>query len=216
MNHPHAVTRPRSGETDTAEVILDIAERLVQTRGYNGFSYADVASQLDITKAALHYHFASKGELGVALLLRYTDRFVGALEDADARGLGAAAKLESYGRLYLEVLQGGRMCLCGMLAAEFQTLPLPMRSAVMRFFDQNESWLAGVLEAGREDGSLSFDGAAQQAAQVIVSDLEGAMLIARLHGDVDRFNSAVDRLLGSLHNKASTDRRPIHRPQSQR
>jgi AcrR family transcriptional regulator len=38
------VTRnQRSGETDTAEVILDIAEQLLQTRSFNGFSYADVA-----------------------------------------------------------------------------------------------------------------------------------------------------------------------------
>ena len=182
----------------TAERILDVAERLVQTCGYNGFSYADVADRLGITKAALHYHFAGKGELGVALLARYTDRFVRALEDADAQGLNASAKLDLYGRLYIEVLQGGRMCLCGMLAAEYQTLPKPMRAAVLRFFAQNESWLATVLESGRKDRSLRFDGPAEQAAQVIVSDLEGAMLIARLHDDVERFTAAVDRLFGSL------------------
>ena len=59
----------RDGETpDTATQILDVAERLAQVRGFNGFSYADVAGELKITKAALHYHFAGKAELGVALI----------------------------------------------------------------------------------------------------------------------------------------------------
>jgi TetR/AcrR family transcriptional regulator, transcriptional repressor for nem operon len=94
------------------------------------------------------------------------------------------------------------MCLCGMLAAELQTLPSPMQSAVREFFDQSENWLAAVLESGREDGSLRFDGSAIKTAQVIVSDLEGTMLIARLNDDIDRFDSAVNRLLGSLYASA--------------
>ncbi len=61
----------RRTETKTATRILDVAERLVQTRGFNGFSYADIAAELHITKASLHYHFASKAELGEALILRY-------------------------------------------------------------------------------------------------------------------------------------------------
>jgi TetR/AcrR family transcriptional regulator, transcriptional repressor for nem operon len=211
MNKPGATTRQRSGHTDTAEAILDVAERLVQTCGYNGFSYADVAARLGITKAALHYHFASKGELGVALLARYSDRFLGALDATDTQRFDGAAKLDVYARLYLEVLHGGRMCLCGMLAAEYQTLPMPMRTAVRQFFDQNERWLTTVLESGRQDGSLGFDGPAEQAARVIVSDLEGAMLIARLHDDIERFTATVDRLLASLH-EPTRRKRPAKTP----
>jgi len=183
---------------DTAEMILDSAETFIQTRGYNGFSYADVASELGVTKAALHYHFATKGDLGIALLERYTERFLIALAAADAADLSAAEKIDHYGQLYLSVLQGRRMCLCGMLAAEHETLPAPMRAAVLRFFDRNETWLSGVLDAGRLDGTLRFDGPAGPVAQSIVGDLEGAMLIARLHDDVDRFTSVLDRLLRSL------------------
>ena len=108
---------------DTATRILDVAERLVQVRGFNGFSYADVAAELGITKAALHYHFASKAELGEALITRYTDRFVDALEAIDAGTAERAAKLDAYADLYADVLRDERMCLCGMLAAEYQTLP---------------------------------------------------------------------------------------------
>ena len=61
--------------TDTANQILDVAEHLVQVRGFNAFSYADVAGELGLTNAALHYHFPSKSELGEALIDRYAIRF---------------------------------------------------------------------------------------------------------------------------------------------
>ena len=74
-----------------------------------------------------------------------------------------------------------------MLAAEYDTLPKPMRDAVIGFFDDNEAWLTGVLEQGRGKGALSLTGSAGDAAQMIVSGLEGAMLVARPYGDVARF-----------------------------
>ena len=68
-------TKRQPERTDTAVRILDVAERLVQVHGFNGFSYADIAADLQITKAALHYHFPGKAELGEALIVRYAERF---------------------------------------------------------------------------------------------------------------------------------------------
>jgi TetR/AcrR family transcriptional regulator, transcriptional repressor for nem operon len=190
--------RHHRGDADTASQILDVAERLVQTRGFNGFSYADVAAELKITKAALHYHFAGKAELGEALIARYAGRFAEALAAVDTRVPAAPAKLDAYASLYLDVLRDRRMCLCGMLAAEYQTLPKPMQDTVIRFFDQNETWLKGVLEQGQKEGTLEFTGSASDAARMIVSGLEGAMLVARPYGDLARFQAAAKRLLAGL------------------
>jgi len=185
-------------DADTPEQILDSAERLVQVRGFNGFSYADVAAELGVTKAALHYHFAGKAELGEALIVRYAARFAEALAGIDARAPNAAAKLDAYAALYLDVLQDRRMCLCGMLAAEYPTLPAPMAAAVMRFFDDNEAWLAQTLEEGRRDGTLQFSGSARDTARMIIGTLEGAMLVARPYGDVARFEAAARGVLAGL------------------
>jgi TetR/AcrR family transcriptional regulator, transcriptional repressor for nem operon len=187
-----------SGRTEagTASRILDVAERLVQLRGFNAFSYADVAAELGITKPALHYHFISKATLGEALLARYTDNFVRALERLD--GSQAPGKLAGYAALYADVLRRHRMCLCGMLAAEYQTLPAPMQHAVVEFFDRNAMWLAAVLEQGRADGSLQFTGSAQDTARLVVSCLEGAMLLARPTNDIAGFHAATTRLIASL------------------
>ena len=181
----------------TGDRILDVAERLAQSRGFNGFSYADVADELDLTKAALHYHFAGKAELGIALITRYAERFMAALTTIDALH-DPRAELDAYAQVYLRVLDDQRMCLCGMLAAEYQTLPELMQDAVIAFFDDNERWLAAVLDDGRAQKKLTFTGTSQATARTIVGALEGAMLVARVHHDPDRFKASADRLLNSL------------------
>jgi TetR/AcrR family transcriptional repressor of nem operon len=183
----------------TAERILDAAQRWVQARGFNGFSYADLAEELGIRKASLHYHFATKEDLGRALMARYRERFREALADIEAGSADARVRLRRYARLYLSVLQDeDRMCLCGMLAADFTTLARPIREEVRRFFDDNEAWLARVLEQGRKAGRLRFEGPAAAQAVVLVSGLEGAMLVARSTGGPRRFEATARRLLASV------------------
>src|SRR2546421_11598103 len=103
-------TRPKQ-EPRTAERALDVAERLLQTRGFNNFSYADIADELGITKASLHYHFPGKAELGQALITRYAERFADALGEINRDTPDAYAKLEAYTQLYADVLYGKRMCM---------------------------------------------------------------------------------------------------------
>jgi TetR/AcrR family transcriptional repressor of nem operon len=183
---------------DTPQRILDVAERLVQTRGFNGFSYADIAEALDVTKASLHYHFPSKGDLGKRLIERYEEGFLATLKAIDATGAGARDKLKRYIRIYADVLRDNRMCLCGMLASDYATLPKPMKEEVKHFFDENEQWLAAVLDAGRKAGNLEFKGSALELARAMVGSLEGAMMLARSYGEVSRFDTAAERLIAAL------------------
>jgi TetR/AcrR family transcriptional repressor of nem operon len=178
--------------------ILDVAERMLQVRGYNGFSYGDVATELDITRAALHYHFKGKAELGHALIERYAARFAAALAGLDTTAPDAATKLRGYIALYTDVLSADRMCLCGMLAAEHRTLPGPLQQAVCDFFAANTAWLRKVIEDGCADGSLRCPGTSEDSASMVLGALEGGMLIARLDGDVARFTAAANQVLAGL------------------
>jgi TetR/AcrR family transcriptional regulator, transcriptional repressor for nem operon len=193
-------------EPGTAERILDIAERLVQLRGFSNVSYADVARELEITTASLHYHFPGKAELGQALIARYAERFFAALGRIDHDLGDGQTKLEAYTGLYADVLRGQRMCMCGILAAEYQTLPEPMRGAVIRFFDDNQRWLVAVLNQGQADHTLNITGSTEDIAHSIVSTLEGAMLVARPYGDLAIFNSTARHLLASLTNQQRSAR----------
>jgi TetR/AcrR family transcriptional repressor of nem operon len=184
--------------TAAATAILDVAEQLAQTRGYNGFSYADIAVQLGVTKASLHYHFPSKAQLGRALIERYRGIFAAALEAIDGRTSEPQEKLRKYVGLYDSVLMNDRMCLCGMLAAEHATLPAPMQEGLKLFFDANERWLASVLADGQRAGVLRFSESAKERARVLLGALEGAMLVARSYGNPQRFQAAAAHVLADL------------------
>lgn len=189
---------PATRHTASAEKILDVAEQLAQTRGFNGFSYADIAAKLHVTKASLHYHFPSKAELGRALIVRYHTVFGQALAAIDQQTAETLEKLRQYIGLYDAVMRNDRMCLCGMLAAEYATLPSPMQDELLRFFDANEHWLTAVLEDGRRAGELAFKEPPQERARIVLETLEGAMLVARSYGDGRRFLSAAEHLLADL------------------
>ena len=136
--------------------------------------------------------------LGRRLIERYETGFLDTLAAIDAAYPQAGDKLRRYASIYAEVLRANRMCLCGMLASDYATLPKPMRERVRHFFDENERWLTAVLEEGRQSGSLRFTGSALDVARALVGALEGAMMIARSYGEVARFEAVADRLLAEL------------------
>jgi TetR/AcrR family transcriptional regulator, transcriptional repressor for nem operon len=203
MSLPSAAARP---VTAAATAILDVSEHLAQTRGYNGFSYADVAAQLGVTKASLHYHFPSKAHLGAALIERYQRTFGAALDAIDGEAEDPIEKLRRYVDLYDSVLRSDRMCLCGMLAAEYATLPVPMQERLTSFFDANERWLTAVLQSGVQRRTLVFAEPPNARARVLLGALEGAMLVAQSYGDPDRFRAAAVSLLADLDRGGASSR----------
>jgi TetR/AcrR family transcriptional repressor of nem operon len=188
-----------SSPAATAGRILDIAERLVQTRGYNGFSYADVSSELRIKNASVHYHFPSKTDLGRRLVARYRENFMAALAALELESGDARRRLRRYVGLWTRVLRDrDRMCLCGMMAADIATLPRTVRSEIKRFFDENEAWLVRVIGAGRRSKALRIAATPEVEARLLTMGLEGAMLVARSYGEPRRFEEIAERLLAGM------------------
>jgi TetR/AcrR family transcriptional repressor of nem operon len=183
----------------TAERIMDAAQQMVQTRGYNAFSYADISTRVGIRKASIHYYFPSKKDLGKELAARYRADFHSRLHRIDGRKRDSRSKLKAYAQLYLDSLRDDdRMCLCGMLASDIDTLPEEVRREVIGFFSDNEAWLAKVLGEGRKAGTLDFSGPAENEAQLLLAGFQGAMLVARSYGDGMRFRTIARKLLTRL------------------
>lgn len=169
-------------------IILDAAERMAQAVGYNGLSFRDVAAAVGIKSASVHYHFPSKGHLGAALARRYTDRLVHHLQGVDAKGEGPKAGLAAYVDVFRSTLRlDGRMCLCGMLAAETDAIPVEVRAEVRRFVDLNVDWVAATI--ARSSGKPADSPVIRQHARAIFAALEGAMLVARGSGDIASFDA---------------------------
>ncbi|MBL8877778.1 MAG: TetR/AcrR family transcriptional regulator [Phycisphaerales bacterium] len=163
--------------------ILDAAERLCQTRGFNGFSFRDLAEIVGIRSASVHYHFPTKADLGKALITRYRRNMETLLEDMERKERTASGRIKRFAGMLREIVRDeNRMCLCGILAAESGAISAEMRAELRRFFEYCERWLARQLEAGRDQGEIAFRGAAGVAAAAMLSTLEGAMMTSRLFG----------------------------------
>lgn len=183
----------------TAGRILDLAEGLIQRRGYEAYSYADIADALQIRKASIHYHFQSKGELTRAVAARYRAAFAATLNGLQSECPDPSTRLMRYVRLFRDALRDGdHMCLYGMLASDSATLPEPVRAEVNGFFDDQEAWLTALLREGRTAGVFEFEGKAEDAAGALLAGLEGAMLVARSRRDVKYFAAVALRLVGAL------------------
>ncbi|SRR5579883_1324215 len=187
---------------DTCQLILDVSQYLLQTRGYNGFSYADIAKAVGIRKASIHYYFPNKSDLGEALVKRYRESFRQLRARIDRETDDALSKLKRFVEPYLEGLLDGRVCLCGMLAEEFTTLPKQICVEIKSFLDENEAWLTKVLMAGREAGIISYQGPVEVEAQLLLIGLHGAQSSARFYGDTKRFELMAHRLLSGFAVKA--------------
>jgi TetR/AcrR family transcriptional repressor of nem operon len=181
---------------DTATRILDVAQELAQTRGYNAFSYADISEQVGIRTASIHYYFPSKSDLGRALIGRYQRTAEQVFAQIDRATNDPRQKLRRYSGMFSDMMRHGeRMCLGGILAADILTLPAEIGDEVQAFFDLNERWLARVLDEGRRAGLLQFTGSPELEARLLVASLEGALLVARSYADVDRYCELADKLL---------------------
>ncbi len=185
-------------QADTKTQILDTAEALLQDRGFNAFSYNHIAQPLGVKNAAIHYHFPTKTDLGVALIERCRTRFQQYTELLEAGEASPVLKFEAYLTLPWRYLRdGGKVCPLGALEVEFNTLPEEMRLEVIALDQQMRAWLAIALEEGREQELLHFEGSAEERAILIAAALQGALQIARVAGN-SAFNTCVRHLKQEL------------------
>lgn len=186
---------------DTKELILSVAQKLVQQRGFNGFSYADIAEEVGIRKASLHHHYATKAELGVALLASYSTQLDDELQRISALPAKADVKLAAYAAIFRGSLDADRICMGGMLASDWLTLDTSMLPSLKRFFERNIEWLTEVLAEGKSQKLFVLNSAAADYARVLLASLQGALLVARATGDHETFDRTVSLLITTLTRK---------------
>ena len=183
---------------DTRAELLMEAETLVRSRGYAGFSYADLSAAVGIRKASIHHHFPTKADLAAALIAAYESRYAEAMASIRAEVPDGPGRIAAYGTLYLGGVEQGLGCLCAALAIEGDALPERLRADIVAFFRKHLAWLEEMLGEGVADGSLrpGLDPATQ--ARAILATLEGALLMERLFASPTAFGDTLAALVGGL------------------
>ncbi|KPH79491.1 TetR/AcrR family transcriptional regulator [Bosea vaviloviae] len=196
---PAATPNP-SARTGTADAILNIAQALIQSRGYSAISYQDIASALNIRKASIHHHFPTKADLGAAVVERYIQRFEVALNAImSAETTNSLAMLDFYFRPYREIAATpDQICLCGALAGEMPALPPTLRERVDYFFKSHHSWLAAILRRGSGRKEFVLVTSPERSARLIFDALQGALLVRRTTGETAEIEEVIAALLAQI------------------
>ena len=176
----------------TREQILSVARELIQTRSYLGFSFQDVADRVGIRKASLYHHFPTKESLGIEVLQQSTAQFVAWF---DSTPPAPREKLQAYFLVYRDALRAGsRVCPAGALAAGWDCIHDDLREAGRNLRQVQVDWLSEVLI--RLDPKLGATAAV--LAAYVFTVCQGALLTARMSGDVADFDATMEQLQGQL------------------
>lgn len=184
---------------DTKTALLIAAEDAVRARGYDGFSYADLAAAVGIRKASIHHHYATKADLALALIERYTSHFFAMLDQIAQGHATGGARLRAYVGACRAALEGGdKLCLCVALCIGRDGLSKAVLAELDGFHAKITAWLADGFSIGRSDGTIAEVGNFQAEAHACLAQMEGAQLIARAAKDVKRFDAATAQMLGRV------------------
>lgn len=176
-------------KTDMREAVMTAARATVQSHGYNALSFRELAKEVGIKSASVHYHFPTKGDLGAALARRYTEEGAAYLAELLATSEDATWRMDRYTEIFRSALANdNRMCLCGIMSAELDDLPTEVRTEIDRFAAMNVSWLAKVLSGVSPSAS---DQDLQEHAMAIFAAIEGAQLVARGCRDIAIYDRTI-------------------------
>jgi len=182
-----------------AEIAM-LTRSLLETGGYNGFSYADISARVKISKASIHYHFPTKADLVREVVARYRAEARDGLAMLDRQLGDPAAELNGYADYWSTCIKNGTasICICAMLAAEMPVLPAEVAAEVRGHFEDLTGWLVSTMESGVEKGQFRLEASPLEEARFFLSSVYGAMLTARGLGDPHSFAPLVRIIIQRL------------------
>ena len=106
-------------ENPTKVAILDAALNAMLKYGYKAMSFRDLAAEVGIKSASVHYHFPTKGNLCTAVMQRYSDEYAESLVLPKKKRQAAQKALNKFiDNFKSRVVDQDHVSLCTVLAAE--------------------------------------------------------------------------------------------------
>jgi TetR/AcrR family transcriptional repressor of nem operon len=189
MRNRPQTTRPVKVSSNSREAILASARKAAQAHGYGGLNFRDLAADVGIKSASIHYYFPTKAALGEAVAKRYWEDAAAVLEAMSADIADPARRLHAYPETFRKSLASeNRLCLCSFMGAEYEDLPEAVKKEVQNFADVNVTWLSKVLV----EAAVAIPEESERQAGAIFAAIAGAQLIARSRSDISLYDMLID------------------------
>lgn len=177
-------------EKKTKDRIVDLALTFIQQKGFSSFSYDDIAKCLGITKAAIHYYFEGKEDLGVAVCEKIEkilwDFYEQTLEDIKNNAGTPWGYIESM----LGIIGRNENCPISSLQFDYDNLSEKFREKIKNI---SELQMNLFIKLAKEFSSATDE---RLLASCFLS-VKGALQYKRILGD-DFFNNNIDFIISQF------------------
>jgi TetR/AcrR family transcriptional repressor of nem operon len=186
--------------SDTKTQALELAKTYLQTLGFNGFSFQTIADALGIKKASLHYYFASKEDMGLALIKDYEDGYQEWVERVSK--LPSKEKLEKMVKGFIKLSEKNQMiCPLGVFSSDYHTVTNKIKKKTRDFHLIQREWIMKTIEQGKKEGTIKKSVDTSITADWIMATLQGGVQVARLRGEMESLKKMLDTMLENIHAK---------------
>lgn len=181
----------------TREQVIEQAAALFNKHGYHGASISDVMQATGLKKGGIYRHFASKEELALAAFAFATEKMRQRFAEALAGKSSSIERLRAIIGVYARIprdppVPGG----CPVLnaAVESDDGNPALRADAQRVLDGLKQLVCSILREGEKLGQLQAGLNREATADVLIAQLEGAVMLSRLYGTESPMRHTVSHL----------------------
>jgi TetR/AcrR family transcriptional repressor of nem operon len=185
------------------EKILASAKELFHEYGFQQTSVDEILKKSGVTKSNFYYHFKSKEELGLIILERFIKQYEAdvLMKTLGNKSLSPSGRLvEFYNsvKTFHRDLQNPKGCPFGNMAIEMSGSNENFREKLSAFFNSWEKVIEECINEGMSTGDFRSDLPPGVVAQLILSHLEGAIMMVKTHRSIEPLSSGSETIMRLL------------------
>lgn len=175
----------RKGER-TRHMIIQKATALFNQKGYVASSMVDVMNETGLERGGLYNHFSSKDELAIQVFDNAVETMITIFQEALSQDKNAISRLISVLRVFSGLcnntpIPGG--CPIMNVAIETDTVHPELKEKARQAMEALRQTVSRVIIKGQERGEVNADVQPDAMATILISSLEGALMLSRLYED---------------------------------
>lgn len=163
--------------------IIELALRNIRERGYLSFSYDDLAKELGVTKASIHYHFEKKEDLGLAVCARIKEGLENSFNKVVEAKMNEEDKLWEFISRRAKQIEKNEVCPISSLQADFNFLPSSMQENVQQLSQLEMDYMKDILDKIKNEGKIHKSQDTRGLAALLISSVKGALQYKRVVGE---------------------------------
>ncbi len=173
--------------------IIELALRNIREKGYLSFSYDDLAKELGVTKASIHYHFMKKEDLGLAVCSKIREGLDNSYVSIDQAQMHIEDKPWELMSRRVNQIKDNEVCPLSSLQADFNFLPKGIQESVQQLSQMEIDYLQQLLEDVKKEGNYKAIQDTGALAALLISSVKGALQYRRVVGE-DVVSTVFDQL----------------------